>query len=223
MMWLVSHYSQREICQQLLVCNGKSHIGGSVLYFHFKYQKMIKIWNTKVPNNCHYKILKKNIVPKDKVQIKIIKIKIFINMMARIYFIYDLHYFTPFITNCYNIQLLTVLPLPWIISGAIQPSVPVIPDRLENEVRPLCNFLHSPKSDIIALTCPLLVGIDNNTLCGLMSRWTVKKNKHMIIIHDNLCSKKFKVFLYMCLYKQVFIHVFKFPLNFMENKILFFC
>ena len=74
------------------------------------------------------------------------------------------------VTITHTSLLLTVLPLPCTISGAIHPSVPVIPDRLENEARPVCSFLHNPKSDIIALTCPLLVGIDSNTLCGLMSR-----------------------------------------------------
>jgi len=59
------------------------------------------------------------------------------------------------------------------ISGAIQPSVPVIPERFEKDIFPPCNFLHSPKSLIrarILLKLPLpRVGIDNNTLCGLMS------------------------------------------------------
>lgn len=59
---------------------------------------------------------------------------------------------------------LTVLSSPVSISGAIQPSVPVTPDLLEKETLPTCNFLHNPKSDIIALTSPLLFGTDINTL-----------------------------------------------------------
>lgn len=38
---------------------------------------------------------------------------------------------------------------PLRISGAIQPSVPVIPDRREKLAFPKFNFLHSPKSDIM--------------------------------------------------------------------------
>jgi hypothetical protein len=49
---------------------------------------------------------------------------------------------------------LTVLSSPLSISGAIQPSVPVTPERLENDTRPTWSFLHRPKSDIMALTSP---------------------------------------------------------------------
>lgn len=67
---------------------------------------------------------------------------------------------------------------PLIISGAIQPSVPVTPDRLEKLVRPRFNFLHNPKSDIIALTVFEPSGSDNNTFCGLISRCTETNNGH---------------------------------------------
>lgn len=53
-------------------------------------------------------------------------------------------------------------------SGAIQPSVPVTPDRFENDIFPPCNFLHKPKSLISARTLLKLpfprVGMDSNTL-----------------------------------------------------------
>lgn len=58
-------------------------------------------------------------------------------------------------------------------SGAIQPSVPVTPERFENDIFPPCNFLHNPKSLINARTLLKLPlprdGIDNNTLCGFIS------------------------------------------------------
>ena len=40
-------------------------------------------------------------------------------------------------------------------SGAIQPSVPVIPLRLENDWLPISNLVHNPKSEIIASISPL--------------------------------------------------------------------
>ena len=58
---------------------------------------------------------------------------------------------------------LTILVSLSSISGAIQPSVP-IPDRDENECRPKANFLHKPKSDIIALISPRAFGYDIKTL-----------------------------------------------------------
>lgn len=58
------------------------------------------------------------------------------------------------------------------ISGAIQPSVPAIPDALEKECLPAANFLHNPKSDIRAFIWPLLSGRDRRTLCGFKSLCT---------------------------------------------------
>lgn len=68
----------------------------------------------------------------------------------------------------------TILSLVAIISGAIHPSVPAVPDLLENDTRPLLNFLHRPKSEIIALTGPTF-GREMRTFCGLISRWTMSK------------------------------------------------
>lgn len=59
---------------------------------------------------------------------------------------------------------------PFSISGAIHPSVPVIPDRREKLALPMFNFLHKPKSDIIARTTFLASGNEINTFCGLISR-----------------------------------------------------
>lgn len=55
-------------------------------------------------------------------------------------------------------------------SGAIQPSVPAIPDRLDSECRPGWMRLQSPKSEITALTCPRWPEILINTFCGFISR-----------------------------------------------------
>ena len=65
--------------------------------------------------------------------------------------------------------LLTVLCSELSISGAIQPSVPAIPDFLLKECLPAASFLHNPKSDIIAFIIPLLSGFDSRTLCGFIS------------------------------------------------------
>lgn len=53
-----------------------------------------------------------------------------------------------------------------IISGAIQPSVPATPDRLEKDILPIFNFLHKPKSEIIALISPFALGVEISTLGG---------------------------------------------------------
>ena len=74
---------------------------------------------------------------------------------------------------------LTALSSPISISGAIQPSVPAAPDLRENDLRPAASFLHSPKSDIIALICPCALGWEMSTLCGLMSRWTNEEKKNI--------------------------------------------
>lgn len=66
------------------------------------------------------------------------------------------------VTEINNSELTTLFPL--IISAAIHPSVPVIPDFLENDAFPTFTFLHSPKSDISALTRFLLSGKEINTL-----------------------------------------------------------
>ena len=50
------------------------------------------------------------------------------------------------------------------ISGAIQPSVPVSPERAVKETFPLESFLQRPKSDIMARMEPLEVVDDSNTL-----------------------------------------------------------
>lgn len=71
---------------------------------------------------------------------------------------------------------LTILFSPNSISGAIHPSVPVVPDFFEKEILPFANFLHMPKSDIKALISPEELGIDIKTFCGLISRCT-KGNK----------------------------------------------
>lgn len=69
---------------------------------------------------------------------------------------------------------LTVLWSSSNISGAIQPSVPAAPDLRENDNLPAVNFLQSPKSEIMALTCPWASGPDINTLCGFTSLCTGK-------------------------------------------------
>lgn len=59
---------------------------------------------------------------------------------------------------------------PAIISGAIHPSVPVIPDRREKLAFPVLNFLHRPKSEIMARTLLWTSGMEMSTFCGFMSR-----------------------------------------------------
>lgn len=66
-------------------------------------------------------------------------------------------------------MMLTVLSSIVNISGAVHPSVPAIPEFLEKECLPAANFLHSPKSEINALTSPPYPGNDNKTLCGFIS------------------------------------------------------
>ncbi len=73
---------------------------------------------------------------------------------------------------------LTVLCSGSSISGAIQPSVPAAPERLEKEMRPTANFLHNPKSEIIARTLPSPSGCDISTLCGFISLWTARKTHY---------------------------------------------
>lgn len=71
-------------------------------------------------------------------------------------------------------SLLTVRESSSSISGAIHPSVPAAPERRENDIRPTANFLHKPKSDIMARTCPRASGIEMSTFCGFTSRCTEK-------------------------------------------------
>lgn len=61
------------------------------------------------------------------------------------------------------------------ISGAIHPSVPATPDRLEKDIRPILSFLHNPKSEIMARISPLDPGMDMSTFCGLISRCTMSR------------------------------------------------
>jgi len=76
---------------------------------------------------------------------------------------------------------LTVRCMPSNISGAIHPLVPVTPDRCENDRRPVANFLHRPKSEIIARTCRWREsGRDNSTLCGFMSLCTIHTHATLI-------------------------------------------
>lgn len=70
----------------------------------------------------------------------------------------------------YDVKFQRTVLCPFSISGAIQPSVPVTPDRLEKLDLPMFSFLHSPKSDIIARTCLCTFGSDSKTFCGLISR-----------------------------------------------------
>ena len=59
------------------------------------------------------------------------------------------------------------------ISGAIHPSVPVIPDLMENEPCPLGSCRQRPKSEMMARTSPRKFGCDRRTFCGLISRCTI--------------------------------------------------
>jgi len=69
---------------------------------------------------------------------------------------------------------LTIFLLPCNISGAIHPSVPLMPDLLNDDL-PVESLRHSPKSDIIARTHPLGAGKDSNTFRGFISRCTMKE------------------------------------------------
>lgn len=60
-------------------------------------------------------------------------------------------------------------------SGAIQPSVPGTPDLLLKLWRPTANFLHNPKSEIMARTRPWALGMDTRILWGFKSLWTEEK------------------------------------------------
>ncbi len=64
----------------------------------------------------------------------------------------------------------TTLLLPSSSSGAIHPSVPVIPDFVDKDTFPWANFRHSPKSDILVFTFPFTSGKERRTLRGLTSR-----------------------------------------------------
>lgn len=64
------------------------------------------------------------------------------------------------------------------ISGAIQPSVPGTPERRLKLCLPTASFLHSPKSEIMALTFPWALGIEMRMLWGFRSLWTVT-NTHL--------------------------------------------
>lgn len=57
-------------------------------------------------------------------------------------------------------------------SGAIQPSVPGTPDLLLKLWRPTANFLHRPKSEIMARTRPWALGMDTRMLWGFRSLCT---------------------------------------------------
>lgn len=77
-----------------------------------------------------------------------------------------------------NRQLLTILYfLSRIISGAIQPSVPAVPDRCEKDKRPGTSFLQRPKSDMTTRCLARLLGTDTRMLEGFTSRWTARQTK----------------------------------------------
>lgn len=54
-------------------------------------------------------------------------------------------------------------------SGAIQPSVPGIPERRLKLWRPSGSFLHKPKSEITARTRPSTPGTESKMLRGFKS------------------------------------------------------
>lgn len=55
-------------------------------------------------------------------------------------------------------------------SGAIQPSVPGMPERRLKLCRPPCSFLQRPKSERMARICPWLLGAEIRMLHGFRSR-----------------------------------------------------
>lgn len=71
-------------------------------------------------------------------------------------------------------------------SGAIQPSVPGIPDRKEKLLRPSWIFLQRPKSEMRARTWPRGPGLDRRMFLGLRSRWTAGGNQEKTTL--TLCS-----------------------------------
>ena len=72
-----------------------------------------------------------------------------------------------------NNKMLTIRSLlSNIISGAIQPSVPAVPDLSDTDILPGLSFLQRPKSEITTLCKPNLLGSDISILLGFTSRWT---------------------------------------------------
>lgn len=61
-------------------------------------------------------------------------------------------------------------------SGAIQPSVPGIPERKEKLLRPSGIFLQSPKSEMRARTRPSALGPERRMFLGFRSRWTTGRD-----------------------------------------------
>lgn len=59
-------------------------------------------------------------------------------------------------------------------SGAIQPSVPGMPERRLKLQRPAGSFLQRPKSERTTLLRPWLSGPEMRTLAGFKSRCTVR-------------------------------------------------
>lgn len=76
-------------------------------------------------------------------------------------------------------------------SGAIQPSVPGIPDRKEKLERPSWIFLHRPKSEMRARTWPSGLGLDSRMFLGFRSRWTTgdhQRKEASFCAHTGMCA-----------------------------------
>lgn len=61
-------------------------------------------------------------------------------------------------------------------SGAIQPSVPGMPERRLKLCRPPCSFLQRPKSEMTARICPWGFGTEMRMLQGFRSRWAGRES-----------------------------------------------
>ncbi len=160
--WLyTSGYNGQE--KRTYMYNGTLHIKdtlGSIRSFLLRFKMFCE--NMKIYINF--------ICPLYTVEVLMYTYTVHIQIHVHVYWFVSYMYLTTIVhVHVYN--WLTTRVWFWNISGAIHPSVPRIPDWAVNEPRPVGSLRQRPKSDMSALTQPVLLTI-NSTLCGLISLWT---------------------------------------------------